>query len=116
MSGGILTLGQPSAELGQGNPNERIIGSKLSGPRGIESLIEYNGLFMNVLDWVDTFIIKTINGLDDADIRDNRENNPGEHGEVPLNSLYGGRTIVLQGIVKTQTIWKLRDMQQALRG
>jgi hypothetical protein len=42
--------------------------------------------------------------------------NPGEHGETPIDPLYGGRTLVLSGKQYAKTIWKLRDMQQGLRG
>lgn len=112
----VIVLGQPSAGLGQGDPNEHITGTKTSGPRGIESIIEYNSLLMNIREWEDTYLITTINGIDDADVRDERQANPGQHGETPGQSLYGGRTIVLQGKIQTRTLWKLRDMQQALRG
>jgi len=92
-----------------------VLGTKTSGPRGIESIIEYNGLYLNVRNWIDTFIVNNILGIDDADVRDTRDPNPGQHGETPGASLYGGRTIVLQGKIITKTIWKLRDMEQALR-
>lgn len=112
----LVSLRTAIATLGTGDPNERIIGTKHSGPRGIEAVIEFNGLYLNVRDWVDTFLVTTILGIDDADVRDTREPNPGRHGETPGISLYGGRTVVLQGKIQTKTIWKLRDMQQALRG
>jgi hypothetical protein len=112
----ILVLPRPGLALGEGSSDERILGTKKSGPRGVESNIEYNGLYMNIREWIDTFVVSTINGLDDADIRDAREPNPGQHGETPFPAFYGGRTIVLQGKVLARTIWKLRDMQQALRG
>ena len=102
-------------ELGRGQPDEGFQGSGTAGPRGIESVIEYNGLFLNVRDWVDTYLVTTIGGLDDADIRDSREANPGYHGETAFMGYYGGRTITLTGKIYCKTIFKLRDMQQALR-
>jgi len=112
----LVSLRTAIATLGTGDPNERVIGSKHSGPRGIEAVIEFNGLYLNVRDWVDTYLVTNILGIDDADVRDTREPNPGRHGETPGISLYGGRTIALQGKIQTKTIWKLRDMEQALRG
>ena len=102
-------------ELGRGDPNIGYPGSGKAGPRGIEAVIEYNGLYMNVRDWVDTYLVTTIGGLDDADVRDNREVNPGYHGETAFIGLYGGRTVTLTGKIITKTIFKLRDMQQGLR-
>jgi Phage tail protein len=111
-----------------GDPNERILGTGItldkngnpvgtgrSGPTGIESVIEYNGIYLNVREWIDTYLVTSIGGLDDADVRDSREVNPGYHGETAFPSFYGGRTIALTGKVVTKTIWKLRDMQQGLR-
>lgn len=112
---GLVSLRTALETLGTGGPNRSIIGTKESGPRGIEAIIEYNGLYLNVREWIDTFLVTTIMGIDDADVRDSRDPNPGRHGETPGIALYGGRTIVLQGKLQTKTIWKLRDMQQALR-
>ena len=122
----IASLGTPPTSLGTGGPNEgqpgtggigpdgkRLAGG--SGPRGIESVIEYNGLYLNVRSWVDTFLVTTIGGLDDADVRDSRELNPGYHGETAFQGFYGGRTITLTGKIHTKTLFKMRDMQQALR-
>lgn len=111
----LVSLRNRLASLGTGDPNVGLHGSETSGPRGIESIIEYNGLYLNVRDWIDTYLVTTILGIDDADVRDARDQNPGRHGETPGNALYGGRTISLQGKIKTRTLWKLRDMEQALR-
>jgi hypothetical protein len=107
-------LGTPVG-IGTGQPDDGLPGSGRSGPRGIESVIEYNGLYLNVRDWVDTYLVTQIGGLDDADIRDSREVNPGFHGETAFMSFYGGRTITLTGKIYCKTLFKLRDMQQALR-
>jgi len=104
-----------SVGLATGDVHDRVTGTGKSGPRGIESVLEYNGLFMNVREWVDTYLVTTIGGIDDADIRDVREVNPGYHGETAFESFYGGRTITLSGKVYSKTLFKLRDMQQGLR-
>lgn len=101
--------------LGTGDPNEGLPGSGYSGPRGIEAVLEFNNLYLNVRNWVDTYLVTQIGGLDDADVRDTREVNPGYHGETQFPSYYGGRTIALTGKIYCKTIFKLRDMQQALR-
>jgi hypothetical protein len=111
----IASLLDPPSGLGTGSPNDGLIGTGHSGPRGVEAIIEYNGLYMNVREWVDTYIVNAIGGIDDADVRDNREVNPGYHGETPFPGYYGGRTITLGGKIQTRTLSKLRDMQQGMR-
>src|SRR4051794_4427318 len=111
----IVSLPEAPVALGAGSSVASIIGTKTSGPRGIESQIEFRGLRMNVRDWIDTYLVSHIDGLDDPDVRDNRDNNPDDDGETPFDSFYGGRTLVLQGKIITRTIWKMRDMEQALR-
>jgi phage-related protein len=111
----VASLRTPPIALGTGDPNEGQPGTGLSGPRGIESVIEYNSLYMNVRTWVDTYLITQIGGLEDADVRDSRELNPGYHGETPFKGYYGGRTITLTGKIYTKTLFKLRDMQKAMR-
>jgi hypothetical protein len=105
--------------LASGSSTGSLIGSKTSGPVGVESIIEYrsaNPIYLNVVDWIDTFLVVSINGIDGPDMRLNSQPNPGEHGETPGEALFGGRTLVLTGKQYAQTIWKLRDMQQGLRG
>ena len=107
------------AGLATGSSEGKVIGTKQSGPLGIESIIEYRSempIYLNVIEWNDTFIVVTINGLDSADLRSSSLQNPGEHGETPNDALWGGRTLVLVGKLYAGTIWKLRDMQQGLRG
>jgi hypothetical protein len=112
---GITVLQPPPVGLGTGDPVDRILGTKTSGPRGVEAIIEYNGLYLNKRDWVDTYVVESIDGLDDADVRDQRANDPADDGETAFPSFYAGRTLVLTGHIRTKTIWKMRDMQQALR-
>jgi hypothetical protein len=116
---GISSLQTVLAGLAGGSATERIIGTKRSGPVGIESIIEYrsaNPIYLNVFDWIDTFIVYSISGLDGADLRIGAQPNPGGHGETPTEALFGGRTLILTGKQYAQTIWKLRDMEQGLRG
>lgn len=90
-------------------------GSGFAVPVGLEAVLEYNGLFMNVQANVDRYRIISIDGLADAEIRDSRDVNTSDDGETPYNSFLGGRTIVITGSIDTYSIPKLRDMQQALR-
>lgn len=116
---GITSLQTVLSGLAGGSANHSIPGTKHSGPVGIESIIEYrsaNPVYLNVIDWIDTFLVTTINGIDGADLRLSALPNPGDHGETPGDPLFGGRTLVLSGKQYAQTIWKLRDMQQGLRG
>jgi hypothetical protein len=111
----IATLLGGTEGLAVGSSREALPGSGKSGPAGIESVLEYNGAFLNVRNWIDTYLVTTIGGLDDADVRDSREVNPGYHGETAFKGYYGGRTITLSGKVYAHTLFKLRDMQQGLR-
>lgn len=111
----VTSLREALFRLGTGDSGASRPGTGDSGPQGVEAIIEYNGLYMNVRSWIDTFLITNISGLDDADVRDTRDTNPGAHGETPGFAFYGGRTVVLQGKIVTRTLWKLRDMQVALR-
>ena len=116
---GITSLQSWIAGLAGGSANRSYTGTKRSGPVGIESIIEYrsaNPIYLNVADWIDTFLVNSINGLDGADLRIGALPNPGGQGETPTEALYGGRTLVLTGKQYAMTIWKMRDMQQGLRG
>lgn len=101
--------------IGQGSSGGPVAGSGLAVPSGVESILEFNGLLLNVRSWWDTYIVDKIDGLDDADIRDARDLNPAAHGETPFDSYYGGRTITLSGKIRAYSLPKLRDLEQALR-
>lgn len=110
--GGDLYL--PGA--GDGQPGVLTLpGSGFAVPAGIEAALEFNGLFLNVRKNIDRYRITTIDGLADADVRDTRDVNTDDDGEEPFNSFYGGRTIVIGGVIDTFSVSKLRDMQKALR-
>ena len=83
-----------------GDPNLSQEGSGLSFPTGLETVFEYDGMVFDKLDQVDKIRVQKIDGLFDADIRDNRENNPSSDGETALDSFYGGRTIVFTGRIE----------------
>jgi len=91
------------------------VGSDRPKVGGIENVIEYNGFKINVPGRQDKVIVTSIDGLADADVRDTREPNPGYDGETAFESYYGGRTIVISGIIKAGTLSKLRDMQEGLK-
>lgn len=101
--------------FGDGDPLLSLQGSGTAVPRGVETVFEFNGLKLNDRSVIDKYRIISIDGLDDADVRDSREDNPSEHGETAYNAFYGGRTIALRGRVEAYELNKLRDMQQALR-
>jgi hypothetical protein len=102
--------------LGDGVPETTTLaGSGYAVPAGLEAVLEYNGLFLNVQKNTDRYKITNIDGLGDSDIRDTRDVNTDDDGETPFNAFLGGRTIVLTGTIETYSVAKLRDMQQALR-
>ena len=84
-------------------------------PRGIECLFEYNGLVMNDRRNVNQIRITRVAGLDDPDVRDTREVNPDRDGETPFASLYGGRTISLQGFVQAGNLDYMRYLWRLLK-
>jgi hypothetical protein len=104
----------PPVTLTTGDPNYALAGLG-TGPGGVDSVIAYGSTLLNVRDWVDTILITNIDGLGDADIRDARDVNPGQHGETAFAAYYGGRTIVITGKIRAHTLDKLRDMQTGLR-
>jgi len=110
-----ILYNDPNPEKWQGDPNLSITGSGFAVPRGIEAILSYNGLVMNDLTVYDKYRVLSIDGLADADVRDNREELPGDDGESAYDNFYGGRTIVLKVRVEAYELNKLRDMEEALR-
>ena len=109
-----ITFPAPVVGLGGGSPDGPLTPSGLAVPGGVEAVFEYNGLYLNVLTNVDRYKVKTIDGLDDPDMRDQREDNPGDDGETAYPSYYSGRPISLQGTIQAYSLQKMRDMIQAL--
>ena len=105
----------PVIGLGGGDPQLATIGTGKSIPPGLEAKLEFNGLLLNDRSVVDTYKVTRISGLEDADIRDDREVNPQQHGETAFDSWYGGRTIAIEGTIRAFNLAKLRDMEQALK-
>jgi hypothetical protein len=92
------------------------IESDLIVPGGIECPIEFNGLVMNDRSKLEHIRIVSIDGLDDADIIDSRQQNPNDHGETAIDEPnYGGRTIVMNGRIEAQTLRSMRWMKQLMR-
>jgi Phage tail protein len=109
-----VTFEEPVLGFGGGDPDGPLPGSGLAVPAGVEAVFEYNGLYLNVLNNVDRYKIKSIDGLDDADMRDQREDNPGDDGETAYPSFYSGRPLQMQGTIQAYTLQKMRDMILAL--
>jgi phage-related protein len=99
----------------KGDPNLSITGSGFSVPRGAESMFGYNGVVFNDTTVFDKYRVLSIDGLGDADIRDSREDKPGDDGEDAYDSYYSGRTIVIRLRIEAFQLDKLRDMEEALR-
>lgn len=110
-----LPLPPPPPGYGDGLHDLSVVGSGAAQPRGLEVTFEYNGLKFNTVNTIDKIRITQIDGLADADVRDSRDTNPSAHGETTYPSYYGGRTITLTGRIEAHSLFKLRDMQQALR-
>lgn len=102
------------SELWTGDPNLSITGTGNSIPWGVDAIFQYNGLIFNDRSVVDKIRVLSIEGLDDADVRDNREDTPSDDGEVAYDSHYSGRTIVFNGRIEAYQRDKLHDMRQAL--
>jgi phage-related protein len=110
-----LVLYPAEIGIGQGSSGGPVAGTQLAVPGGVESILEYNSLLLNVRKWWDTYLVTEIDGLDDADIRDARDQNPVDHGETAFDSYYGGRTITLSGKIRAYSLSKMRDLEQAMR-
>lgn len=110
----VVLISAPQG-LGQGRSGGIDPGTGLSVPGGVESIFEFNGLLLNVRSWYETFLITDVDGLDDADVRDERAVLPVQHGEAAYDSYYGGRTITLSGKTRAYSLQKMRDQIQALR-
>lgn len=110
-----IVLYSEESGLGGGDADVSLHGTGRAVPRGVETLFQYNGLILNDRSVIDKYRIISIDGLDDADIRDSRDENPADDGETPNSAFYGGRTIAINGRVEAYELNKLRDMIQALR-
>jgi tail protein len=82
---------------------------------GLHGWWEYDDLILNDRRTPDHYHLLSIDGLADADIRDPRTPWPSAHGEIALNSRYGGKTIVFEGEIRAGNVAKMRDMEAHLR-
>lgn len=110
-----LFVPNPSPGLTTGYSDRIDTTDQVGRPGGIESIFEYNGTYLNVRSWFDTYLINQIDGLADIDVRDSREVNPGRDGETAFSAYYGGRTITLTGKIRAQTLAKMRNMEMGLK-
>lgn len=101
--------------LAGGSATVALPGSGQSQPPGLEAVLQYAGLSMHDRRYIDKIRITKMDGFQDADVRDSRENNPADHGETAFDAWYGGRTMTIEGRIEAHNINKLRDMQQAFR-
>jgi hypothetical protein len=104
-----------SFEGWQGDPANSVPGSGEAVPGGVECVFKYNDFVFNDRSVVDKIRVKQIDGIDDADVRDSREDNPSREGETAHNALPGGRTLVFTGTIEAYELQKLRDMIMAFR-
>lgn len=111
-----IVLGKSSADtLAGGSADVALFGTGRAVPGGIECVFSYNQFIFNDTSVIDKIRVLKISGLDDAEIRDSREENPGSEGETAHDAFPGGRTMVFEGRVEAFSLKKLRDMQMAFR-
>lgn len=97
-----------------GSVVDRILGSGLSFP-AFPGVVEYNGLIMNDITTYDYFHIESVDGIDDAEVRDYNASNPNLDGEISYGSQYGGRSLVINGEIRAYDLWKTDDMRAQLQ-
>lgn len=110
----ILFANQYLAGIGQGSSIDRVIGTGESFPT-FPGMVYYNDLLLNNASEFDYFHINSVDGVDDAEVRDNRGIHPSDDGEDFFGSVYGGRSIVITGQIRCFHLWKTDDMREALK-
>lgn len=83
--------------------------------RGLEAKFTFNDLVLNDLSQPDRYRFSKIDGLYDADVRDQRDTNPSRHGETAYESFYAGRTLALHGTIHAGNLAKMRNMTYDLQ-
>lgn len=121
---GDTSSGGPGPTLQPGKVY-RSLPAPIQPPLGLEAVFEYRGLRLNDKNQLipdgsgdylgDIFRISEISGLNDIEMRDSRDVNPGTHGETAFQALYSGRTITLTGRIESGSLNRLRLMQTELR-
>lgn len=110
----ILFGSEPGGDLGTGSPVDRVIGTGDSFPT-FPGFVQYNKLLLNNWHNFDYFHVASIDGVDDAEIRDTRQPKPNDDGEDSYGAYYGGRSIVVNGQIRCYHVWKTDDMRDALK-
>lgn len=82
---------------------------------GVQALIEFNGLVLNDRYQSDLIRVVSITGLDDAEVRDEREKKSGKSGEYPYDAFYGGRNLVMTGFIETGSLQVLIQLSIQLK-
>lgn len=82
---------------------------------GKQSLLEYNGLVLNDRQRPDRYLVTSLEGLGGADLRDSRALRPANHGEIPYDSYWGGRTITIEGQMEAGSLYEMTRMERDLR-
>lgn len=118
VSAGITSLRAVLAGLSGGSANTHLLGTGRSPSLDISAVIEFRSkypIYLNVGNWIDTYLVNNIEGVDDTEVRYASEANPGDHGETPFDSWYAGRTVVLNGKLISRRRDKLDDMATGLQ-
>jgi hypothetical protein len=80
--------------------------------KGRESAILYNGLVLNDRRRPDRYYVTEVDGLGGPDIRDNRENRPQAHGEIPYDAYWGGNTMTIEGTIQAGNFMEGKRMER----
>lgn len=110
-----ILLEEFAQQLWSGDPRFYLPGSRKSTPLTLQALLKFNGIVINDRSVLDHYRIDSIDGFHGADIRHNAEENPGDHGETPLDNLLGGRTLLINGTIRSGNADRMSDLTQALR-
>src|SRR4051812_27041728 len=107
----ILFGDPPTPSIGSGSDIDRVVGTG-DAFSSFPGYLQYNGLLLNYNVEYDYYHINSIDGIDDAELRDFRSNKPFDDGEDVYGSLYSGRSIVINGQIRAFDVWKTDDMRE----
>lgn len=111
----MLLLPESVITYTTGSSEEALAGSGDLTIPGIEAILEYNGIYFNQRGWIDKIRVTELDGIGDPDVRFQAEQRQAEDGELPRESLYGGRTITMNCRVESNNLKKMRDMIYGFR-
>lgn len=120
-SPGAITLASGNVDLhGGGGYLDRAMGPIFVLPTAlsqaqIQELYNIALSYPVTADPLDSYKITSVSGWDRPDVRDARTERAGDHGEVPLPALTGGRNIVIGGQIRASNLARLRYMVRRLR-